>query len=270
MDKKESVHLELVESAEKELLEVLDPVTNFMFMFRNNVDLTLNLIESVKKPDEDALVNLICHFFFENIINQSSEQEEILTLCYHLLDREISNINTPTVASFLHNTVIGKIIKSLTKRIEFKNFASMALGELIMIIERNSDSCLEMDLYKLNESLKFQENNVEIGKISKGTPKHYSTHDKTRRQITLHLEPSKQTQIDHILTTKYKSKPEIELEQYNPYKGYLGDNDSSSQGSPSLGHLYDDKIELTEGELILMYERERNEEMKQFCKYRYV
>ena len=152
---KMNTQVELEENSEKELAEVFEPVKKFFFQIRNNIQHVLNIIKNIKANDEiDQLVNLLCHFFFENILTQKPEQEEILLICYLLLEKEIENLNTPSVSSFLNGSFIGKLLKSFTRRQDIKSYLSMILGDLILKIEKSTINCLEIDVSRINDHLK--------------------------------------------------------------------------------------------------------------------
>lgn len=120
---------------------------------RGNVDFILKLVsiiderETGKELDINTIVDLFCHQFYENLLIPNPEQEDLLLLIYLLLEREISNMNSASVASFIddNSTFIGKFLKSYTKKQELKTYLSMTLGSLILDIENSSDNCLDLN-----------------------------------------------------------------------------------------------------------------------------
>ena len=71
-----------------------DEVEKFLFTFRSNNYLMLNLIESLKPDQWEIMAPFLCHFFYENFYSESTEQEEILYIIYLLLEKEIDALNT--------------------------------------------------------------------------------------------------------------------------------------------------------------------------------
>ena len=160
-----NTQVELEENSEKELAEVFEPLKKFFFQIRNNIQHVLNIIKNIKANDEiDQLVNLLCHFFFENILTQKPEQEEILLICYFLLEKEIDNLNTPSVSSFLNGSFIGKLLKSFTRRQDIKSYLSMILGDLILKIEKSTVNFLEIDVSRINDHLKDKKTSEILNK----------------------------------------------------------------------------------------------------------
>jgi len=123
----------------------------FLCKLRSNFQYQILFIECLdrfdKKTDEEveSLVDLFCHFFFENLLKQT-ENDELIIFCYLLLEREVDQMNSPSASSFLDVSFIGKILKSLAKKSELKLYFSMILNELILNVENNTDNCLEIDI----------------------------------------------------------------------------------------------------------------------------
>jgi len=123
----------------------------FLCKLRSNFQYQILFIECLdrfdKKTDEEveSLVDLFCHFFFENLLKQT-ENDELIIFCYLLLEREVDQMNSPSASSFLDVSFIGKILKSLAKKSELKLYFSMILNELILNVENNTDNFLEIDI----------------------------------------------------------------------------------------------------------------------------
>ena len=116
-------------------LNYCDQIQYFLFKFRENNLLMLNLIDNLKSNEEDILVPFFCHFFYENFYMESTEQEEIVYIIYLLLEKEIDNLFTPAVNSFLDESFIGKFLFELSYRNEIKLFINTVLNSLIIKLE---------------------------------------------------------------------------------------------------------------------------------------
>ena len=105
-------------------------------------------------PSLDSIVNLFCHQFYDNILIPNPEQEELLILCYLLLQKEINGMNNASVSSFLDesSTFTGKFIKSFTKKTELKTFLSKTLGDLILEID-GEDQLITLSPSSIKRSL---------------------------------------------------------------------------------------------------------------------
>jgi hypothetical protein len=66
---------------------------------------------------------------------ESTEQEEIVYIIYLLLEKEIDNLFTPAVNSFLDESFIGKFLYELSYRNEIKLFLNTVLNSLIIKLE---------------------------------------------------------------------------------------------------------------------------------------
>ena len=153
------------ENSEKELLEVFEPLNKFLFQLQNNIQHVINIIENLKTNQEmDQVVDLLCHFFYENILITKPEQEEVLLICYHLLEKEIENLNSPSVSSFLNGSFIGKFLKSFTRRQDIKSYLSMVLGDLILKMEKSTVNFLEIDVSRINDHLRNKKTNEILNK----------------------------------------------------------------------------------------------------------
>jgi len=146
------MNYELVEDYDRVLSQCSDPIEKLFNKFRNNYKLILILVEILEKnkqyKDEiESLIELFTHHFFENHLVQNSEYDEILIFIYLLLEREIDNMISPSVSWFLNNdySVIGKILKSYTKKPEVKAFVSLVLNDTILKIENSTENFLELD-----------------------------------------------------------------------------------------------------------------------------
>jgi hypothetical protein len=240
-------------------------------MFRNDYKLMLNFLDCVNKENEDDIINLISHFYYENIISYDNDQEELIIICYHLLKKEIDNINTPTVNSFLDYSLIGKIIKNLTKKLDFKNFATIAFSDFILKMESSNDSVIELDIYKLNEHIKFKMDKVkEIKKTNYDYDPKHSLTDKIRK-TTLHHKKNTQSfknndrNYNNFNKNVYNTEDDNTFININNNNGNIDTNNINEKDEDLIVNN-DYKIELTEEELIRMYEEEKDYNMKQFCK----
>jgi hypothetical protein len=275
----------LVENTEKELLEVFDPVNKFLFQFRNNEKLIIKLIERVSKSEEiDDLVNLLCHFFYENILTQNSEQEEILHICYLLLEKDIENLKTPSVASFLDRSFIGRFLKSFTRRQDIKSYLSMILGDLILKMENSTENFLEVDPMRIYDHIKnkkmteiFNKSfNLEKTKKIFEFDRKLMLGDRVRKTT---ITKKKTYESCHNVSKPFESDP-VKLEKS---ASFVEKSNSRHETRRSLVHDFlnfeeffetssedqinnDYLIDLTEEELRFRYEKEEMPEMKEFCK----
>jgi hypothetical protein len=140
------------------LLEAFDPIQKLLFLLRNNNKHLILLIENLElnKENYDSIVDLICHQFYENLLIQDPEHEELLILIYLLLKKEIDQMNSARVLSFLdeNEKFVGKLLKSYTKRQDLRTFLTMILGNILLEIENNTEACLDLDIGRIATHIK--------------------------------------------------------------------------------------------------------------------
>ena len=159
------------DNPELTLCDAYDPIKNLFNLFRINYDYVVILIsiigdnEEIMKENKEVLsiIDLFCHQFYDNILIPNPEQEELLILIYLLLEKEINSMNSASVASFLDDnySILGKFLKSYTKKPELKNYLSNTLGSLILSIENEPNSLdLNISIIKNTIDTEKKYNNI--------------------------------------------------------------------------------------------------------------
>ena len=108
-DQYEYDHFVIENNAELILKDSFNPIQNLLFLFRSNPHYITTLVSILDEkmahdaaktnPSLDSIVNLFCHQFYDNILIPNPEQEELLILCYLLLQKEINGMNNASVSS---------------------------------------------------------------------------------------------------------------------------------------------------------------------------
>ena len=218
------------EKIETVLLQLVQPITNLLFLFRNNSDYIIKLI-SLIDPNQDepeqieSLVELFCNQFYDNILIPNPEQEELLILVYKLFKHEIATMNSASIDEFLHDsTFLGKFMSSFTKKPDLNNFLSILLNPMISSIENKSDDdCLNMSLFAIQNFIRKDFNNsnkVEIKMIKIDDEKFLF---KTIPKTSIHFKKNLQIEAEKAeenRKTIYILEPNNEKEN----KQILGDN----------------------------------------------
>jgi len=115
-----------------------ESVKTFLFIFRENNDLMLKLIEHIDKKNIKFLVPFICHFFYENFYTESTEQEEIIYIIYLLLEKEVDKLITPSTQTFLDESFLSEFLKEIGNRYEIKNYIDIVVNDLICNLEETN------------------------------------------------------------------------------------------------------------------------------------
>ena len=227
-----------------------------------------------KSDEVDDLVNLLCHFFYDNILIQNPEREEILHIIYLLLEKEIANLKTPSVSSFLDGSFIGKLLKSLTRRQEIKQYLSMILGDLILQMEKSTENFLEVDPMRIYDRIKHKKTpegykNNNLKKVF-DVDKKMILGDRIRKTTITrkHLSRSNEKQEfdyeDEMLQLKHATSVNCEFLRQESMKQESIDLESTNTQSEA-GVNMDYLIDLTEDELRFRFENEANQHMKEYC-----
>lgn len=133
-------------------------IINIINTLRNNYNNLFTLIMNLNQEDKEEISDLVGHFFYENICVNNPEHDELLHICYLLLEKEINELEDPNPNGFLENSFIGKLLKNLIKRTDVKNYLSLTVKDIIMKLENMSEDFMDLDLDKINEYLKISKN----------------------------------------------------------------------------------------------------------------
>ena len=123
-----------------------DAIQTFLFMFRENNELMLKLIENIDSKKIEILVPFLCHFFYENFYTENMEQDEIIYLVYLLLEKEIDKLIIQSEKEFLDDSFLAKFLKEMGCRYEIKNYIDIILNDLICFLEESNLSYYSLDL----------------------------------------------------------------------------------------------------------------------------
>ena len=130
------IKYEVVENAASQFPQCADFIGKFLFYFRNSNKLTLKLIEKCPLVSYEVLANFICNYFYVNIFSSTFLNENLLTLIYLLLEKEVDNIKDEkkSFLSFLDSSgsFCAALFKFLSRRDEVKNYLENVLKKLLI------------------------------------------------------------------------------------------------------------------------------------------
>ena len=140
---------------------------DFFFLIRNNNNLMLKIINVSSQYIHEELSDFIVNFYYENIINSSFLQEELILLIYLLLedlflriipdnyglDKNIDNIYT----TYIKNHFVYYVFKSLSRKIDVRNFLYSILNDIIFRLE-SFRVPLSVDINIVNRFLRIEAN----------------------------------------------------------------------------------------------------------------
>ena len=157
----------LVEQPEKYFDEKFSNIYNFLFMLRNNNKLMLKLVEHCNEEYFEQLSDFIINFCYEDTINSSFIQEELMLFIYLIFEKnffcvlpEEIKINDNKISYDIFRSkknIIYFIVKSLTRKADIRNFLCSILVDDILKLEGNK-KYLSPDIFSLKN---FEENDFK-------------------------------------------------------------------------------------------------------------
>ena len=121
--------------------EIYQSLYDFFFLIRNNNDLVLKIIDLSDESTNKELSDFFVNFFYENIINSSFIQEELMLLIYLLLDdlflkKSIDKIvNNNIYDLYIKKSFLYHVFLSLTRKIDVRNFLCSIIKDFIIRME---------------------------------------------------------------------------------------------------------------------------------------
>ena len=162
----------LIENSEKYFdKNVFQLLYDFYFLIRNENYLMLQIIKHSYGNANNELSDFFVNFLYENVINSSFIQDELILMIYLLLDDlffesfptylNLNKINNNTLYNSLikKNSFLFLAFQSLTKKIDVKNYLSSILASVILKIESFRNP-LSTDLKIANKFLDRRKKNI--------------------------------------------------------------------------------------------------------------
>ena len=145
-------------------------IYDFYFLIRNENSIMLKLIKLSNIEDHQELSDFFVNFLYENVINDSYFEDELILMIYLLLedlffDSFPLNLNLKNNNNNLYNFLIIKnsflffTFQSLTKKLEVRNFLSSILSNIILKMESFRNP-LSVDFKIANRFLKKRDKNI--------------------------------------------------------------------------------------------------------------
>lgn len=194
------------------LLDKYDVIYKTFFILRNNNFKLLKIMNSSPMEYYKRFSNFLIHFFYENTISNSINNDELMLLIYLILENLILNklpekFDITLVRKlFLNNTFEFFIIMELTRRTDIRNYLVSILSDLILKIENYRDHLF-----------------IEIGKIDEAKDKKYLEDNDNELNILFddpefNLDEDKNNQLD------LKSNKNKTIKSKNSKKNSIKDN----------------------------------------------
>ena len=216
--------------------EKFEIIYNVIFLLRNNNDLLLNLIMNCPKHAFEELADFLVNFFFNNTIDSSFNEEELIIIIYliieqNILDKEkLKEENKNENNIFSNDSFIYYVFKYLTRKPDVRGFTYSILSKYIIQFEEYNDT-ISIDTKVLKDNyiplLKNNSINRKLTGIKSNTinnktnnfsfsPESSLLNDisKTFTYSSVLIKNSKRS-IEDILNDKEESDSEIDIDISN-------------------------------------------------------
>lgn len=158
-DDLENVRYYVVDNPETILNESLSPVSNLLFKMRRDFRIMSEILNYVKPMEYGEISDLLTSQFYENILVNNPEQDELLILCSFLIREEIEKMEVLNSKLFLSSSFLGRLLKNLSKKNEIKQFIFQLIETPITTMDTLQDNFMELEIGKIIEHIKKQKTN---------------------------------------------------------------------------------------------------------------
>ena len=147
-EQKYEYNLLATENSKELLKDIYDNIFNFIFLIRNDNKLMLKIIDNCNSENYEDLSDFLVNFCYEDTINSSFIQEDMLILIYLIIEKciikiipypeleEIENINKIDLYDrYIKNNILYYIFLSLTRKADIRNYLCSILHESIIRVE---------------------------------------------------------------------------------------------------------------------------------------
>ena len=147
-EQKYEYNLLTTENSKELLKDIYDNIFNFIFLIRNDNKLMLKIIDNCNSKDYEDLSDFLVNFCYEDTINSSFIQEDMIILIYLLIEKCIIKIipyyeleeieklnNIDLYDKYIKNNILYYIFLSLTRKADFRNYLCSILHESIIRVE---------------------------------------------------------------------------------------------------------------------------------------
>ena len=171
------VSYKLLDNPQEALGNKSEVLEELLFSFRNDNKLILALIENCPKDKDksqhELLSRFLVHNFYENILNSTFVQEEMLVLFYLLLEELIDKgdvtMNKKGESHYLGGTFLFEMFRSLSLKEDIRAYLSVILNKVVIKLENITDNVLTVKLKEVQDYLTKEKgkNKIQVGKHSK-------------------------------------------------------------------------------------------------------
>ena len=138
-------------------------IFNFMFLLRNENNLMLKMIDNLDSEAYEDIGEFLVNFCYEDTINISFIQEDLLIIIYLLIEKcimktlpeskEIKSLNNTNIyEEYFKKNILYYIFLSLSRKADIRNYLCSVLYDLIIEIE-NLKNSLSVEIGDITQNL---------------------------------------------------------------------------------------------------------------------
>lgn len=148
----------LIEDSKEGLGNLYEPLYNFFFLLQKDNSLMMKLIEYSQDQTSynSELSDFLVHFLYVDIIDCSFNEDRLMLMIYLLLEKKFLETSPD---SYLTDPFLINVFKSLTRKVDVRNFLGSILNKNIMKIQ-NIRTTLSLDINIVNKNLKEMGNSL--------------------------------------------------------------------------------------------------------------
>ena len=184
----------LVEETKDKLKDKYKIISEILFLLRNNNDIIMNIIKKCPENSYDQLADFLVNFFYENTIDSSFNEEELIIIIYLIIEEHFlnklpkviftNNIDNKKMKEFLSDSILYEIFKSITRKPDVRNFTCTILSEPLLKLEGYNDLLSIETRFLANFLIKENQINQSNTFISKKNDKNHLSFDESSTIIS--------------------------------------------------------------------------------------
>ena len=220
---KKKIKYIFADKPQTEIPQYYDHLSNLMFFFHDNNEMTMKLITNCPKESYEQLANFICNYFYVNIFSSTFLNENLLTLIYLFLEKEIDkleikeDINENLSKNFLdiNNSFIAYLLRYLTRKDEIKTFMENILKKILtktagLLNNQRESLFLGFDIKKMLAFLNGQ--NYQIKNTNRTFKSYLHLFTMEIKKCKLNLNKKKNKDNEDSTFAQFNSKNGLEFE----------------------------------------------------------
>ena len=151
------IHLnyKLVKNCKEKFVPYYDIIYQTLFLLREDNDIMLNIVKHCPKNCYEQLSDFLVNFFYENTINSSFNEEELMVIIYLIIEdliinklpKSVSAINN-NIYNDINNSILYHSFRALTRKADVRNFTCTILTENLLKLEGYNEY-LSVDIKKI-------------------------------------------------------------------------------------------------------------------------